>query len=132
MDPNRKKKPRGCSKKIINWEFVDNLLIAGCNGVQIAANLGIHPDTLYIRCEREKGVVFSAYLSEKRSKGNSMLLAKQFQMAYEGDKTMLVWLGKQRLDQSEKINQKIDSKQQISQKHILELPDNGRRKAESD
>ncbi len=39
--------------KEINWETVDGMLIAGCNGVQCAAAIGIAPDTLYLRCQQE-------------------------------------------------------------------------------
>jgi len=44
---------------------------------------------------------FSAYSTIKRGEGKELLRAKQFQIAMEGDKTMLVWLGKQYLDQSD-------------------------------
>lgn len=124
---------KGSRKKIgrprikIKWDIVDKYLMAGCSGVQIAASMGICIDTLYDRCVLENKVSFSSYSLEKYEKGNASLFAKQFSVAMEGDKTMLVWLGKQRLKQKDKIHQDIESKQQISQLAIMELPDNGHR-----
>lgn len=89
-------------KKKIEWEIVDRMLEAGCNGTEVAASLGIHPDTLYLRCEEENNMGFSAYLSQKRAVGDRLLKMEQFRLALEGDRTMLVWLGKQRLRQSDK------------------------------
>lgn len=85
----------------IDWNKIDFLLEAGCIGTQIAASLGISPDTLYNHCMKEKGVNFSAYLKEKRAKGDSFLHVKQYEMAQDGNVTMLLWLGKNRLNQKE-------------------------------
>jgi hypothetical protein len=87
----------------IDWEIVDDLLIAGCDGTQIAAFLGCHEDTLYIRCQDEKKMGFSAYKAQKRSIGDIALLKAQYEKAVkEKDNTMLIFLGKARLNQSDK------------------------------
>ena len=39
-------KKRGRKKIVIDWKSVDKSLKAGANGVQVAAKLGIHYDTL--------------------------------------------------------------------------------------
>lgn len=91
----------------IDWKIVDKLLEADCEGTEIAAYIGVHPDTLYLRCQKEKKMGFSEYLQEKKAKGNSLIKVKQFEAAVKDkDKTMLIWLGKQRLGQREK--QEID------------------------
>jgi len=92
---------KGRPKININWAEVEKYLMAGCSGTQIAAALGIHKDTLYERCKTEHGMIYSNYSAEKRQKGNSALLGKQFQVAMSGNVSMLVWLGKQRLGQQE-------------------------------
>ena len=86
----------------IDWKRVNELLEADCEGTEIAAHLGIVPETLYRRCEADNKISFSKYLQEKKASGNSILKEKQFTIAKDGDKTMLIWLGKQRLGQSEK------------------------------
>jgi hypothetical protein len=85
----------------INWEEVDQYLIAGVAGTHIADTLGIHADTLYRRCQEIYKMNFTDYAAKKRQKGNSMLHYKQFKTAMNGNVSMLVWLGKQRLGQKE-------------------------------
>jgi hypothetical protein len=132
-DPRRKKpnipnkKPRTRNKPI-DWKKVENLIIHGCSGVQIAATFGIHPETLYDRCLKENKKYYSEYSYEFWEKGNAQLHAKQYQMAMKGDKALMIWLGKNRLKQSDKIEAAVDAKVEISQKALLESPDNGRRK----
>jgi len=106
--PKEIKRPMGCPSKEIDWKRVDELLIAGCPGSKIADAIGIHPDTLYIRCTTEKGMIFSAYAQQKRPIGDSLLHEAQFKKALEGDNTMLVWLGKVRLNQDEKSSELKD------------------------
>jgi hypothetical protein len=92
----------GRPKANIDWHKVDNLLKAQCDGVGIAGILGVSPDTLYRACQEEHNIGFAEYSAQKKSEGKELLRGKQFQMAVEGDKTMLVWLGKQYLDQRDK------------------------------
>ena len=99
---------RGAKQKDIDWEKVENLLIGGANGTQVAASLGICPDTLYLRCKAVFKMDFSAYLQQKKEKGNTMLHVAQFKAAKDGNVPMLIWLGKQRLGQSDKTEVKSD------------------------
>lgn len=89
----------------IDWKKVDDLLVSGCPGTEIAGQLGIHPDTLYKHVEAKYKTNFSAYLREKRGKGDAMLRSHQFYKALgiteKGDNTLLIWLGKCRLKQKE-------------------------------
>ena len=90
-------------KAIIDWKRVDYLLQAQCDGVGIAGILGVSPDTLYRACQEENKIGFAEYSQQKKSEGRELLRAKQFEKAInEGDKTMLVWLGKQYLGQKDR------------------------------
>lgn len=87
----------------INWTKVNEYLEAGCDGTEVAAMLGIHPNTLYVRCESEHNLSFSDYRAIKRAKGDSLLRKTQFDIATKDrDKSMLIWLGKNRLGQTDK------------------------------
>ena len=98
-----KKKSKAGRKKIsIDWEKVDNYLMSGSNGVQVAAMLGISFDTLSRRTKDEKNADFAEYLQQKRQEGNDVLFGLQYELAKSGDRGMLIWLGKNRLDQSDK------------------------------
>ena len=41
-------------------------------------------------------------MQQKRQEGNDVLFGKQYELAKSGDRGMLIWLGKNRLDQSDK------------------------------
>ena len=101
-EQKKKKSNAGRKKFVIDWNKVDNSLRAGSNGVQVAAMLGIHYNTLVNKCNEEKKCDFSDYLAQKRQEGNDVLFGLQYKLAKEGDRGMLIWLGKNRLDQSDK------------------------------
>ena len=113
MKDKKKKGKPGRKKIIIDWNKVDRSLIAGANGVQVASMLGISFDTLSRRCNEEKNADFAEYLRQKRQEGNEKLLSAQYNLAMKGDRGMLIWLGKNRLDQSDKKD--------ITQKNIGSL-----------
>lgn len=98
----------------IDWDVVDRLLEAGCMGTEVAAHLGCCANTLYDRCFSEKGVTFSIYIQEKKQKGDSLLRSVQFKEAMKGDRGMLIWLGKNRLEQSDKLDTKNSSTVNLS------------------
>jgi hypothetical protein len=99
------KRPPGKAPSPIDWDRIDSLLMAGCSGVECAAAIGVHENTLYARCVTDKGCEFVAYKAEKQSKGDGFIRAKQYQVAVnDGDKAMLIWLGKQRLGQRDKLD----------------------------
>lgn len=104
--PKAIKRPMGNAVIPIDWSVVEKAAMEGSNGIQIAAHLGICKDTLYDRCELEHGVTWSAYLAEKRSKGDKLIHQAQFKKALSGNPTILIWLGKQRLDQRDSDHEK--------------------------
>lgn len=85
----------------IPWDLVDQYLEYGCTGAEIAPKLGIHHDTLYSATKRIKGMYWSEYSARMKQKGNISLRQKQYEIAMEGDRGMLIWLGKNRLDQKD-------------------------------
>lgn len=92
MTAGRKKVP-------IPWERVDEYLIAHCDGKEIAAAIGCHPQTLYEAVRREKQEDWCDYAHRLYGQGRQLLRAAQFKKALEGHYGMLVWLGKQYLNQ---------------------------------
>tara|TARA_R110000822_G_scaffold232602_1_gene364318 strand:- start:1220 stop:1639 length:420 start_codon:yes stop_codon:yes gene_type:complete len=101
-EPKKRKKSKKYKKLPVNWEEVDDSLMAGSTGVEVAAMLGISFDTLSRRCKEEKNADFAVYKQEKKKKGNDVLRVKQYKLAKDGNVPMLIWLGKNRLDQSDK------------------------------
>lgn len=93
----------------INWAKVDEMLQAQCSGEGIAGTLGIHPDTLYRRCLKEQGLTFTEYAAAKKATGKDLLRMKQFELAMEGDRAMLIFLGKVVLGQRETQGVEIEA-----------------------
>lgn len=93
-------------EKEIDWKKVDNLLMAGCHGTEIAPHFDMHAETFYDRVKKQYNIGFTEYSSLKRQQGDSILRAKQYEKAMSLDNTMLIWLGKQRLKQRENLDDK--------------------------
>lgn len=95
----------GRKHKEVDWAVVDQMLEAGCTGIEIAPIFGIHYETLYDRALRDKGVMWTEYTQQMSSKGEGNIKLTQYLKATgqctKGDTTLLVWLGKNRLKQRE-------------------------------
>ena len=122
----KKEKP-GPELMAIDWEWVDQMCIIDATAEEIAAcyrdpvtkRLGIHPNTLVKACKRDHGVRLCDYLSEKRQIGKASLRRRQHQAAMDGNPALLIWLGKQRLRQTDK--QEIAHDNAASGKLIVNL-----------
>lgn len=100
-------------KANIDWEEAGKLIEAGCDGVEVAAHFGCDSETLYNRCKSDLKIGFTDFLRQNRSKGNARLKQKQFEAALDDkDRGMLIWLGKQRLGQSDKQQTEISITEQ--------------------
>lgn len=67
-------------------------------------------------------MTFTAYSALKKDEGDSLLLKKQFEKALAGDNVMLIWLGKNRMSQSDsgnQNNQKEESKTDVENNLML-------------
>lgn len=92
----------GRPKIEVDWTKVDAMCQIQCTGEEIASVLGIDYDTLATRCKDDHGSSFSDYIGEKKQGGRASLRRKQWKLAESGNPTMLIWLGKQYLGQSDK------------------------------
>ena len=81
----------------INWDLVDEMLMAGSPGTEIAPKFSMHPETFYDRVSREKGVGFTEYSQRVRSSGDGNLRLSYYKSALDGNTQLLISLGKERL-----------------------------------
>lgn len=93
----------------IDWKKVESMCAIHCTQVEIAAILGINIDTLADSVKTNFGISFSEYYSQKSSGGKMSLRRKQYTQAMEGNVTMQIWLGKQWLGQSDKMESKQET-----------------------
>ena len=101
--PRKSNNPLGRDKIPVDWEEVDNLLKIQCTGEEIASFLDISYDTIERRCKTDKKMPFAEYSLLKRQGGKPSLRRAQWKAATEDhNPTMLIWLGKNLLDQKDK------------------------------
>lgn len=72
-----------------------------CTEEEVACFFGCSVDTVERWCKREYGMRFADVFKEKRKKGKVSLRRLQWQSAERGNVSMLIWLGKQYLGQSD-------------------------------
>lgn len=110
----------GRTPREIDWKRVDELLEAGCLGTEVASHFGLSGDRFYDRVREKFGINFTQYASEKRQKGDSCLRERQYKKALTGDNMMLIWLGKNRLGQSDhQEKEKAPNDTAIDNQHLV-------------
>jgi len=101
----------------IDWNIVDELLLANCSGEQVAAEFGVHADTLYRRVKEEKGMNFAAFAATRYRRGEGQILKGQYNAAMNGNWHALAYLGKVRLKQveakAEPVNELIPAQRAV-------------------
>lgn len=105
----KKKKTMGRPRTIIDWRLVDNLLAIFCTGEEIASVLNISYDTLARCCKRDKGQTFAEFYPTKRGGGKASLRKKQWLLA-DSNPAMAIFLGKNYLEQSDKLQHELTGK----------------------
>lgn len=87
----------GRPRKEIDLDLIEKLATIHCTIEEISAIVGCNPDTIYARMKEDES--FSELIEKARSNGKASLRRLQWAAAQKGDRTMLVWLGKQLLGQ---------------------------------
>lgn len=88
--------------KSIDWDTAEKLAAIFCTATEICSVIGVSEDTMLRRCKSKFKMTFAEWISQKRDRGKMSLRRKQYEMAAGGNPTMLIWLGKQYLNQTDK------------------------------
>ena len=117
-------------KTVIDWQIVEDLLMAQCTGVEIAESLGIHPETLYNACERDHKMGFSVYSQQKRARGTAHAKITFYRQCWESDgvskstvTAQIFWL-KNYAGMSDKHDLRVSQPETRVKMVLFELPDN--------
>lgn len=102
--------------KIIDWEVFDRLCFIQCTQIEIAAFFQCAEETIVSAVEREKEISFLEYYELKKGDGKRSLRRRMFELAEKGDRTMLIWLAKNHLGMSDKVEQTIHANAYINRK----------------
>jgi len=97
----------------IDWGEFEKLCQMHCTLEELAGWFGCHANTIEVAVKREHGIGFREYLGQKAGVGKVSLRRAQWQKALAGDKTMLIWMGKQHLGQLDKS--RFDLKHDVSE-----------------
>ena len=92
----------GRPKKEIDFVEFNKLIDLQCTGEEIAGFFNVDYDTLNARVKEEYECSFSDYYKKFNGRGKISLRRLQWKRAEAGSDTMLVWLGKQVLGQTDK------------------------------
>jgi len=98
----KRKMKMGRPAKEINLVELDKLCAMQCTEAEIADWFDVSVDTIERRLIEKTDLTFAEYFKQKRGKGKVSLRRKQMQVALGGNPTMLIWLGKQYLEQKDK------------------------------
>lgn len=100
-----KKATKGRPKKILSEDalkLIENMARIMCTEEEIATCLGTTPDTLH---NAENDELFRNAIKKGQANGHQSLRRKQYEVAMKGNTSMLIWLGKQYLHQTDKVEQ---------------------------
>ena len=100
-----KKATKGRPKKVLNEDgilVIENLASIMCTEEEIASILGASVDTLLNNDNKE---LFRTAIEKGKQGGKASLRREQWKLAQKGNASMLIWLGKQWLGQTDKVEQ---------------------------
>lgn len=104
------KKIIGRPEKELDWGKLDAVLQFGARLLDCQGILDLSDETILKKIKQKHGVSFAEYRELRMSTMRAKLLQKQFDVAMQGNVTMLIWLGKQHLGQVDKIETELTSK----------------------
>lgn len=94
----------GRPKKEIGKDQFEKLCAMFCTLIEVADFFDCSEDTIERWCKRVYKSTFADTYKRKSSRGRMSIRRKQFEVAMQGNTTMLVWLGKQYLGQADKMD----------------------------
>ena len=97
--------PRGRNRRPIDLETLVKLAKIGCTTDEIGKFFGVDGSTIRKR--------FPQTISQAKAQSKARLRQAQYDLAVNGDKTMLVWLGKQYLNQGDNGERNSDENQPL-------------------
>jgi hypothetical protein len=102
---DKAKRKLGRPPKSLDLEELKRIARTGATHVEMAARLGMSEDTLQRRLQDPE---VRALVDEAQAEVKISLRAKQVQLALAGDRTMLIWLGKQWLGQKDRLDHAVE------------------------
>ena len=86
------------------WDEFEKLCQIQCTIQEISYFFGMTNETIQTRVKEHYNETFSVIFNQKKEVGRISLRRMQMQVALKGNPTMLIWLGKQHLEQKDQAN----------------------------
>lgn len=102
--------PAGRPKKQIDKDQFEKLCGLQCTLEEFCCYFDCDNKTLEKWCKRTYKQNFSEVFRVKKGNGKISLRRKQFELAMSGNPTMLIWLGRNMLGQTDKIDVALEDK----------------------
>lgn len=102
-------RPVGRPPKEFDPESFEKLCTIQCTKLEICAFFDTTDKTLENWVQRHYGENFSEVFEKKRGYGNIALRRKQYTKALAGNTALLIFLGKNRLGQSDKMEERFEN-----------------------
>lgn len=110
----RKKHLKLDEKNFTAWDQLEAML-PWSTEEEVCEHIGISHATLHRHITKKYGINFEKLKAKRRKALFNNLLNKQYQVAMTGNVTMLIWLGKQYLEQKEPVSLEVkDNRTEIS------------------
>jgi hypothetical protein len=109
----------------LDWAAIEKLCILQCTQEEIAWFAGCSLNTVERSCKREKKMNFGEFYKQKRGFGRATLRRHQWEAAQKGNISMLIWLGKQYLGQTDKIGDASTPRKPIPLQYSPSDPEGG-------
>jgi hypothetical protein len=106
-------------KTFDGWDHLDEMIIWGTQEY-CAEKLGISVDSLARRLN-EIGTHFAEYKNKRREGIRVSLMQKQYEVAMQGNVSMLIWLGKQYLGQTDKQETETNTKLESIEEYLKKI-----------
>ena len=115
-------------KEIDQTQF-EKLCAILCTLDDVCGFFDVGRETLLRWCKRTYGLTFEEVFKRKSAAGKVSLRRKQFEVAMAGDKTLLIWLGKQHLGQRDSFPEENNNSQPVASVYKLHEPNKPDQKA---
>lgn len=88
-----------------DWRKFDLMCKVDVTKMDIAEAFGCSTESIARIVQRERGMTFGSYKTQKAGYARAEILHKQMDLAMNGNPTMLIWLGKNLCGQTDKLAQ---------------------------
>jgi hypothetical protein len=91
----------------IDWKLFDKLCYMQATQLEIASFFNCSVDTIERAVKKQYNAGFADYYKKASAGGRMSLRRRQIESAMDGNVTMLIWLGKQYLEQKDVTTQEV-------------------------